>query len=83
MYPKFFTPNGDGYNDTWSIHFSDTEVELSLQLFDRYGKLITVLNQNQTWDGTFNGHELPSTDYWFILTRADGNVYKGHFTLKR
>jgi gliding motility-associated-like protein len=83
MYPKFFTPNGDGYNDTWSIHFSDTEVELSLQLFDRYGKLITVLNQNQTWDGTFNGHELPSTDYWFIVTRADGKVYKGHFTLKR
>jgi gliding motility-associated-like protein len=83
MYPKFFTPNGDGYNDTWSIHFSDTEVELSLQLFDRYGKLITVLNQNQTWDGTFNGHELPSTDYWFIVTRADGKEYKGHFTLKR
>jgi gliding motility-associated-like protein len=30
-----------------------------------------------------NGHELPSTDYWFIVTRADGKVYKGHFTLKR
>jgi gliding motility-associated-like protein len=54
-----------------------------VQLFDRYGKLITVLNQNQTWDGTFNGHELPSTDYWFIVTRADGKEYKGHFTLKR
>jgi gliding motility-associated-like protein len=32
--------------------FSDTEIGLSVQLFDRYGKLITVLNQNQTWDGT-------------------------------
>tara|TARA_R110002124_G_scaffold85606_5_gene222064 strand:+ start:828 stop:4883 length:4056 start_codon:yes stop_codon:yes gene_type:complete len=83
MYPKFFTPNGDGYNDTWSIHFSDTEVGLSVKLFDRYGKLITVLNKNQTWDGTFNGHELPSTDYWFTVTRADGKIYKGHFTLKR
>ena len=83
MYPKFFTPNGDGYNDTWNIHFSDTEIGLTVKLFDRYGKLITVLNQNQTWDGTLNGHELPSTDYWFIVTRADGKEYKGHFTLKR
>jgi gliding motility-associated-like protein len=83
MYPKFFTPNGDGYNDTWSIHFSDTEVGLTVQLFDRYGKLITVLNQNQTWDGTLNGNKLPSTDYWFIVTRVDGKEYKGHFTLKR
>jgi hypothetical protein len=23
-----------------------------------------------------NGHELPSTDYWFIVTRADGKEYK-------
>jgi ACT domain-containing protein len=27
------------------IHFSDTEVGLSVQLFDRYGKLINVLNK--------------------------------------
>jgi gliding motility-associated-like protein len=83
MYPKFFTPNGDGFNDQWEIKFSDLEIGLSIKLFDRYGKLITVLNQNQTWDGTLNGHELPSTDYWFIVTRADGKEYKGHFTLKR
>ncbi|NGY38145.1 T9SS type B sorting domain-containing protein [Flavobacterium sp. XN-5] len=83
MYPKFFTPNGDGHNDTWSIHFSDTEIGLTVQLFDRYGKLIKQLNQNQTWNGTLNGHELPSTDYWFVVTKADGKVYKGHFALKR
>jgi gliding motility-associated-like protein len=30
-----------------------------------------------------NGHELPSDDYWFVFTRADGKEYKGHFTLKK
>jgi gliding motility-associated-like protein len=58
-YPKFFTPNGDGFNDNWKIKFSDNEIGLSIQLFDRYGKLIKELQNNIGWDGTFNGHELP------------------------
>ncbi|MBX9887247.1 MAG: T9SS type B sorting domain-containing protein [Flavobacteriaceae bacterium] len=83
MYPKFFTPNGDGYNDTWSIRFSENEPQLSVKIFDRYGKLITVLNQNQVWNGTYNGQLIPATDYWFVVNRADGKEYKGHFSLKR
>ena len=83
MYPKFFTPNGDGFNDTWNIKFSDLETNLSIKIFDRYGKLIKELIQNNDWNGTMNGYELPSDDYWFIATRADGNEYKGHFSLKR
>jgi gliding motility-associated-like protein len=43
MYQSF-TPNGDGYNDTWSIHFSEHEPQLSVKIFDRYGKLITKPN---------------------------------------
>ena len=83
MYPKFFTPNGDGFNDTWNIKFLDLETNLSIKIFDRYGKLIKELIQNNDWSGTMNGNELPSDDYWFIATRADGNEYKGHFSLKR
>jgi len=82
-YPKFFTPNGDGYNDSWAIRFSASEPKLMVKIFDRYGKFIKELNAASAWDGTYNGHELPSTDYWFVVTRANGKVYKGHFAMKR
>lgn len=82
-YPKYFTPNGDGYNDTWSIRFSQAEPNMDIKIFDRYGKLIKEIGSTTSWDGTFNGHELPSTDYWFVVTRANGKVYKGHFAMKR
>jgi gliding motility-associated-like protein len=42
MYPKYFTPCGDGYNDTWNVRFSQNEPQLSVKIFDRYGKLITT-----------------------------------------
>lgn len=84
MFPKYFTPNGDGYNDTWKIKFSDIEEGLTVKIFDRYGKLIKMLdNYTDGWNGTFNGTELPATDYWFIVTRANGTEHKGHFSLKR
>ena len=82
-YPKFFTPNGDGFNDTWTINFAYLKSNTVIKIFDRYGKLITVLNQNESWDGTFNSQQLIATDYWFVVTRADGKEYKGHFSLKR
>ena len=83
-YPKFFSPNGDGYNDTWHIQFASFEPNLSVDIFDRYTKLITRLKSGDAgWDGTYNGHELPSTDYWFVVTRQNGVIYKGHFSLKR
>ena len=84
MFPRYFTPNGDGYNDTWKIKFSDIEAGLTVKIFDRYGKLIkTLANNSSEWNGTFNGAELPATDYWFLVTRANGTEYKGHFSLKR
>lgn len=84
MYPRYFTPNHDGHNDTWKIKLSDFENGLTVKIFDRYGKLIKMLgNDSEGWNGTFNGKELPADDYWFIVTRADGKEYKGHFSLKR
>ncbi len=82
-YPKFFTPNGDGHNDTWKVKFSQFEENFVTQIFDRYGKLIKVLNNHESWDGTYNGKQLPSDDYWFQITRNDGRIHRGHFAMIR
>jgi gliding motility-associated-like protein len=84
MYPKFFTPNGDGINDVWQIKFSVAEPSMELCIFDRYGKLIKRFEGSDFgWDGTFNGKALFSDDYWFLVRRESGKEYKGHFSLKR
>ena len=84
MYPKFFTPNGDSYNDVWGIQFYKNELQMVVKIFDRYGKFIKQLSATDPfWDGTYNGQVLPSNDYWFTVIREDGTEYKGHFSLKR
>ena len=82
-YPKFFTPNGDGYNDFWFVENSDKEPNFTVEIFDRYGKLLKVLHANEGWDGKYNDRDIFSSDYWFVVHRQDGKIYKGHFALKR
>lgn len=87
-YPKFFTPNDDGYNDTWNIPgMGDLDPSAEIFIFDRHGKLLKQLNpQSEGWNGTFNGKPLPSTDYWFVVKYKEDGVakeFKGHFSLKR
>jgi gliding motility-associated-like protein len=83
-YPRFFTPNNDGINDTWKIKNLEILPKPSISIFDRYGKLLKQLNiSNSGWNGTYTGKDLPSDDYWFVLTFEDGKTIKGHFSLKR
>ncbi|WP_051200076.1 T9SS type B sorting domain-containing protein [Flavobacterium subsaxonicum] len=84
--PKFFTPNGDDSHDYWRVAGLNGSAYYNSTLFiyDRYGKLLSAVNPGGPgWDGTFNGHELPSTDYWFVLSLTDGRVVKGHFAMVR
>ncbi|WP_055444034.1 T9SS type B sorting domain-containing protein [Lacinutrix himadriensis] len=86
-YPKMFTPNNDGYNDTWNVFAVSNQPNTLVSIYDRYGKLLKQLHPNAPgWDGTFNGSDLPSSDYWFVLTYEEGGEQKqfqSHFTLKR
>jgi gliding motility-associated-like protein len=89
-FPKYFTPNNDGYNDTWNVKGLSNEYSQrsTVYIYDRYGKLIKQINPRaQGWDGTFNGQNLKTSDYWFIvqLENVNGNAttYRGHFSLVR
>lgn len=86
-YPKYFTPNGDGHNDTWNIKGSSAIDSAIIRIFDRYGKLIKQIDPNGLgWDGTYNKELLPSTDYWFTIEYTKDNItkeFKGHFSLIR
>ena len=84
-YPKFFTPNGDGYNDLWNIRCLQTQPGI-ISIFNRHGKLLNQFKTNfPGWNGTYNGKLLPASDYWFIVTYYDENgkekQFKSHFSL--
>lgn len=89
-FPKFFTPNNDGYNDTWKIKganelFYPTS---NISIFDRFGKLITQFNVSENgWNGTYKGEILTSSDYWYSVQLVDKQGVtrekKGHFSLIR
>lgn len=85
-YPNYFTPNGDGYNDTWVIRLP-SEYNGLITIYDRFGKLIKQISPyGGGWDGTYNGIALPSTDYWFKVEYTENNTrkeFKSHFSLKR
>lgn len=86
-YPRFFTPNGDGFNDYWIISGLNSLQNPIISIFDRYGKLITQLSRNNLgWDGTFNGKNLPADDYWFTIDFTENTIrktFKSHFSLLR
>lgn len=84
-YPKFFSPNQDGFNDEWKIITDNDGYSISeIYIFDRYGRLLTLLScNNSSWDGTFRGNPMPADDYWFRVKLDDGRSFTGHFSLIR
>ncbi|WP_298497252.1 T9SS type B sorting domain-containing protein [uncultured Algibacter sp.] len=83
-FPKFFTPNNDGVNDTWQVYGISNSIQsqTKIQIFNRFGKLIKELDpEGEGWNGNLNGIKLPNDDYWFTIKLQDGRVYKNHFAL--
>lgn len=86
-YPKFFTPDNDGFNDTWNIDNLKDLPNAVIYIFDQMGKLLKQIKPSeQGWDGTYNGYQMPSTDYWFkVIFEQNGKTeeFKSHFSMKR
>lgn len=85
-FPQYFTPNGDGYHDTWEVQGITNAffANARIYIFDRFGKIIAERNViNLSWDGTYNGNKLPSSDYWYLVSLENGETFRGHFSLIR
>ncbi|MDH3322498.1 MAG: T9SS type B sorting domain-containing protein, partial [Flavobacteriaceae bacterium] len=85
--PDFFTPQDDGINDTWYPINIEIYPNISVQIFDRYQRLIAAYKGNQySWDGNYKDKALPSGDYWYIVKLNDAmdhREFKGNFSLVR
>ena len=87
-YPNFFTPNNDGVNDTWNIPDLQNDLDATIKIFNRFGRLISETKPSGLgWNG-FNdsGKKEPSTDYWFEVQFNNNGIpttFRGHFALLR
>ncbi len=84
--PNYFTPNGDGVNDGWTIGCAPNYPNLKFSIYDRYGRKLITLRAGEKWYGTYNNTELPSGDYWYVVETDINNNnrdFVGHFTLYR
>ena len=81
--PRFFTPNGDGVNDYWHVDRSREYPDMTVIIFDRFGKVMTQLDSKMKgWDGTFDGKEQKTGAFWYAISYGD-KKYTGHFALIR
>lgn len=82
-----FTPNNDGYNDTWSIGRLEKFPEFELYVYNRWGQLIHYqANQYIPWDGRSLTIPTPDATYYYILyfSKSNKNKFiKGDVTIVR
>lgn len=83
--PSFFTPNGDGFNDTWVITGLYMYPDSKVSIYDRFGKeLFVSKGATCEWDGIYGGRPLKSDTYWYVIYLGEGIVpLRGSVTLKR
>lgn len=84
--PNFYTPNGDGMNDFWKPGNAEYFPDLTVKIYDRYGRVVARLSNIDGWDGTYEGKELPTGDYWYVVQFNEEDYQReffGHFTLYR
>ncbi len=85
-FPKYFTPNGDIYHETWNVLGVSEQFQPNTKvlIFNRHGKLLYQVDPLIAgWDGTYNGKNMPADDYWFKVNLQDGREYVNHFSLLR
>lgn len=84
---NYFTPNNDGFSDTWSIGRLENFPEFDLFVYNRWGQQVHhQTNIYFAWDGRSLTLPLPDATYYYILyfSKRDKNKFiKGDVTIIR
>ncbi|MFC0518908.1 PKD-like domain-containing protein [Mucilaginibacter angelicae] len=80
-----FTPNGDGANDYWEIKGLVAYENCTVDVFNRYGQLLFhSVGYPKPWDGTFQGKQVPSGTYYYVVnTKMNNQVFSGYVVILR
>ena len=89
--PHILTPDGDGKNDTWIIHYYDKYPSVQVSIFNRWGSKVytSAIPYMDTWDGkasndihTLGDGYLPAGTYFYIIDKGNGDsVESGYIEL--
>jgi gliding motility-associated-like protein len=81
---SLFTPNNDGMNDYWYIPDIEQYGSISVQIYNRFGKLLYKSSAYKNdWDGTYNGAPLPEAAYYYIIKSSEKGLIKGVVNIVR
>lgn len=73
IYDAFSPGKIDGKNDTWVIDNISAYPDIKVKIFNIWGKEVFTSNgYDEPWDGTYQGNELPSGTYYYVIDPGDG-----------
>jgi gliding motility-associated-like protein len=85
--PSGFTPNGDGWNDTWTIGLIELFPQCEVEIYNRWGEMLfRSVGYRTPWDGRYDGAPVPVGTYYFVVQLNDERFpepYTGPLTIIR
>ncbi|MCB0663532.1 MAG: gliding motility-associated C-terminal domain-containing protein, partial [Saprospiraceae bacterium] len=71
------SPNRDGINDVFYIGGLEDKPDNHLIIFNRWGnKVFEMENYDNSWDGSFDGKDLPDGTYYYLFEVDDRGVMR-------
>ncbi|WP_462265015.1 T9SS type B sorting domain-containing protein [Mucilaginibacter sp.] len=72
-----FTPNGDGYNDVWTIQNINFYPQADINIYNRLGQQVYhSISYPKPWNGTYNNNPLPAGTYYYIIDLKEDGLPK-------
>jgi gliding motility-associated-like protein len=80
--PQIITPNNDGKNDKFVLHYDSKYPKCKLFIYNRWGAMVyeSDIPYKDDWDGKSNASDalgkdiLPASTYFYMIDKGDGST---------